>query len=75
MQINSQMMRYIRRGLEMSPAQELWSLRSGHALPSQYMDVLTGQKLSWISMEASSSRHDQLLTPLLVPLPSGEVWG
>ena len=50
MQINGQMTRYVRRGLEGSPAHEFWSLRSWHTLPSQYMDVLTGQKLSGISM-------------------------
>ena len=77
---NSRMKRYIRQGLGGSWAQDLLSLWSWGMSPSQHGWVHNPKRLPkppiiGIFMEASSCRHDQLLTPSPTPLPSLEKGG
>ena len=67
--MNSQVKKYLGRGPEGFRAQQLLSLWHWGAQSSS-MDVFTnleapGTPCYWDFMEASSHRHDQLLTPFL----------
>lgn len=71
--MDSQMKKYIRQGLEESAAQELCPCGGGMHHPPGMWTCSPTQKFSelhtlGIYMEASSHRHDQLLSQSLAPL-------